>query len=359
VTSCRSASLLAAIILVLSPPFDGLFHEAVVPPRSSVAPCAQTTVAIQAPARDWMKFPSIVEIDTPEKIIALGDVHGDYDRLVNLLVAGKVLEAAPASPDKPKWIAKKAVFVCTGDMIDKGKHSIKVVSLFKALQVEAALAGGRVIVTMGNHEAEFLADPLGDHKAKEFRDDLGKRGVDPVDVANGKDSLGLGTFMRSLPFAARVSDWFFAHAGNTQGLSLTGLRAALEDGAKTQGFAADVLLNPNSILEARLHPTPWWEREGEKPKASRSRLESFASALGVKHFVVGHQQSKVRFSDGDERKKGEIYTKFDGLIFLIDVGMSHAIDDSEGVLLVIRGGDQPSATAVFPDGASDRIWPKP
>jgi hypothetical protein len=37
-----------------------------------------------------------------------------------------------------------------------------VTALFRALEKDAARAAGRVIVLMGNHEAEFLADPTDD-----------------------------------------------------------------------------------------------------------------------------------------------------------------------------------------------------
>jgi hypothetical protein len=52
-------------------------------------------------------------------------VHGDYDRLVALLAAGKVIDPSPVSPERPRWAAGKAVLVCTGDLIDKGPHSLR------------------------------------------------------------------------------------------------------------------------------------------------------------------------------------------------------------------------------------------
>jgi hypothetical protein len=52
--------------------------------------CPQATAA----ARDWEKCPAIVEMDTPHAVYALGDVHGDYDRLVRLLVGGNHLTGA-------------------------------------------------------------------------------------------------------------------------------------------------------------------------------------------------------------------------------------------------------------------------
>jgi hypothetical protein len=99
-------------------------------------------------------------------------------------------------------------------------------------------------------------------------------------------------------------------------------------------------------LEACLHNRPWWEKEGESPEKSRSRLAHYVKALGVRHLVIGHQPGKVAFADGTTRKKGEMCQKFDRLIFLIDVGMSEAIDDSHGALLRVRGKEAARATAI-------------
>jgi hypothetical protein len=63
------------------------------------------------------------------------------------------------------------VLVVTGDLIDKWSGSLEVIALLRRLQSDAADQGGRVIITMGNHEAEFLANPLG-KKTKEFRSEL-------------------------------------------------------------------------------------------------------------------------------------------------------------------------------------------
>jgi hypothetical protein len=310
-------------------------------------------------ARDWKQHPAVVEIDTPQELFAVGDVHGDYDRLVALLAAGKVIDAPPDGPESVRWRAGKAVLVCTGDLIDKGKHSLKVIALFRALEADAARAGGRVVVLMGNHEAEFLDDPSHDDKADVFVKELEKNGLDPAAVAAGRDPQGVGSFLRSLPFAARVNDWFFAHAGDTQGRDLSGLRAELEEEVDANGFGADILVGKKGLLEARLHVRPWWEKEGEPAEKGRDRLRRYVGALGVRHLVIGHQPGKVSFADGSVRKKGQMFQKFDGLIFLIDVGMSEAIDHSRGALLQVRNGADAKAVAVFPDGSSEQLWPKP
>src|SRR5262249_36863589 len=158
----------------------------------------------------------------------------DYHRLVQLMAAAGIISEVPNNPSEVQWNAGRAVLVCTGDLIDKWHHSVKVVSLFQVLQTAAEKKGGRVIVTMGNHEADFLADPHSD-KVADFAEELHDQGIKPQDVAAGRDSLGLGKFLRALLMAARVNAWFFAHAGNTRGRTLAQLRSELQEGVDAHG----------------------------------------------------------------------------------------------------------------------------
>jgi hypothetical protein len=307
--------------------------------------------------RDWSKHPAIVELDTPNNVVvyAVGDPHADYGRLVNLLVKGDIIEAASRQPDQVanvKWKAGNAVLVCTGDMIDKGDHSVEVLQLFMRLQQIAPDAGGKVIVTSGNHEAEFLKNPSDTNdKAVDFLNQLSGLNIDPSAVSNGTDSLGLGQFMRSLPFAARVNDWFFAHAGNTNSnnpdkatrpRSLEDLRNFLQSDVTANGYRAAALSDSDSLLEAKLKP-PWWEELPESGQDSQDRLKKYVTALGtdshpVKHLVIGHQPGEYTFNGERTRPKGEMVNRHLGYIFLIDCGMSSKIDHSKGALLRIRGG---------------------
>ncbi len=319
-------------------------------------PVAGQTTAM----RDWDKAPAIVRVVHAPTIFALGDVHGDYGRLVNILMAGGLILERPDKPDQVRWTGGNAVLVCTGDLIDKGDHSLKVVALFRALRADATKGDGRVIVTMGNHEAEFLADPDNDKKSVRFIAELKDKGIAPRQVADGTDPLDVGRFLRSLPFAARVDDWFFAHAGKTDGQNLDTLDRALRDGVDRDGYGAKILARPDSILTARLHdPGPWWEQPGDTPEQSRNRLRGNVEALGAKHLVIGHQSGHVNFSDHTSRKKGTVFQKFDGLIFLIDVGMSRTpdLDLSKGRLLRIEPGASPRVSVIHHDGKRELFWP--
>jgi hypothetical protein len=316
--------------------------------------CVPLALAAQAFPRDWKSAPAIVQIDTQADIFAMGDVHGDYQRLAELLAGAGLIGAVPPSPGRPVWTGGQAVLVFTGDLVDKGPDAVGVLTFLRALQPAAAASGGRVVVLMGNHEAEFLAAPAA--KDRDFPGQLSKAGLKPGDVAACKGEIG--RFLCALPFGARVNDWFFSHAGNTDGRSLPRLATDLESDVGRHGFGAPQLSDPNSILEARIgergpNGRAWFEAGGSRLPADRL-LAAYADALGVRHIVEGHHHAATHFPDGEDRQLGEMFN-WRGELFLIDTGMSRDIGDSAGALLHIRSA-QKNAAAVCADGRETPIW---
>jgi len=299
--------------------------------------------------RDWNKYPSVIQMDTDHDIFVVGDPHADYDRLVAVLTGAKIVAGRPSRPEEVSWIAQSAIVIFTGDLIDKWTQSLAVIALVRALQGAAARSGGRVIVLMGNHEAEFLASPNA-KKVKDFATELRSTPAPPEDVAACRGDLG--GFLCSLPFAARINDWFFCHAGNTAGRTMKKLISDLQAGVEKDGFATTELIGEGSPLEAVLGDHPWFEPNNADAKAT---LTAYASALGVSHIVQGHHPGHVVFADGIKRKPGEMFQRF-GLIFLEDTGMSQGIDDSRGGVLRIPGGNKHEVVAICFDGTATRIW---
>jgi hypothetical protein len=313
---------------------------------------AATVLAFgSASDRDWAKNPAIVQVDTAADIFAIGDVHSDYVRLTLALKGAGLIERIPDRANNVRWTGGKSIFVITGDMIDKGPRAVDVLTLIRFLQVSASSQGGRVIALAGNHEAEFLADPKA-KKGREFAAQLTGAGFQPSAVAACEGDVG--EFLCSLPFGARVNDWFFSHAGNTGGRSLARLREDLETGVIRDGFKSLQLIGDNSLLEARLNGKgrePWIDA-GLPEQTQKQLLTQYATALGVKHFVEGHVPGAVSFMDGILRNAGEMFQIY-GLLFLIDTGMSEGVDNSHGAVLHITSN---KASAVCFDGEQTVLW---
>src|SRR5436305_567314 len=91
--------------------------------------------------RDWKLHPAIVDLPQPEELYALGDVHGDCDRMIQVLAAAKLI-AEPSASAPLKWTGGKADLVLTGDMIDKYTQSMRVLAALRELEPQVTRAGG-------------------------------------------------------------------------------------------------------------------------------------------------------------------------------------------------------------------------
>src|SRR5262249_46220870 len=69
--------------------------------------------------------------DGVKRIVAFGDIHGDYDRLVELLRTAQLVD------NKNKWIGNKSHLVLCGDDVDRGTSTAKVLDLLMALEPQA------------------------------------------------------------------------------------------------------------------------------------------------------------------------------------------------------------------------------
>ena len=79
----------------------------------------------------------------PERIVAIGDLHGDLDH------ARRGLRLAGVVDEQDRWIGGSAVLVQTGDEIDRGDDDRDILDRIEDLKAQAALAGGEVIALSG------------------------------------------------------------------------------------------------------------------------------------------------------------------------------------------------------------------
>lgn len=96
----------------------------------------------------------ISEWSSVERIVAIGDIHGDFAAFRQLLLETKLINK------RNRWIGGKTHFVQVGDVPDRGPDSRKVMDLLMKLESQAAKAGGRVHALIGNHEAMNIIGDL-------------------------------------------------------------------------------------------------------------------------------------------------------------------------------------------------------
>lgn len=292
--------------------------------------------------RDWGAHPAVVTFTGAEGLDAVGDFHGDAEVAYHLLAsAGLITTTSPHA-----WAGGKRVLVITGDLIDKGNTALPIIDLLMTLEPQARAAGGRVVVTLGNHEAEFLANPA-DPKSAVFQAELRAAGLDPAEVAAGETAYG--AWLNNLPVAALIDRWFFCHSGDSEGRTMASIAKKFTEAVNgPAGFGDDFLIGMGSILEANT----WWQ----KGTSDVATLDTYLAALPADHIVLGHDPGEIEFPLDPEgkRKEGELAARYDGRLFLIDVGMSYAVGESTGALLRVTGG---VATTVFVDGTTKALWP--
>lgn len=290
-------------------------------------------LAVRAPAQDT--FSGV------QRIVAFGDIHGDYSRLIELLHTANLIDA------KNEWSGGATHLVLDGDMIDRGPASRKVLDFVMALQTQAAKAGGAVHPLIGNHEAMNIIGDLRyvsdgdwasyrtpdskkrlDEYAKATLDELTERGTPPADAdAYLKDFAAnhpLGWVEQRLLFgpAGKYGQWLrkqnaiikidgcvFMHAGIppkyarfTREQINRAVHEALDDPAKRAG----------GVISTEDGPL-WYRDLLTAPESQTGLAANVAQILETQqaqHIIVGHSVLPV------------ITPRFGGKVIGIDVGLS-------------------------------------
>jgi hypothetical protein len=236
-------------------------------------------------------------LPAPPRLVAIGDVHGDYE------ATRAVLRLVGATDAGDRWIGKELVVVQTGDQLDRGDGERQILELLERLQAEARAAGGALHVLNGNHELMNAAGDLRYVTAGGFLDFAEVPGVDVADPRAASVPPAMrarllafapgGPYARKLatrPVVLVVGDSVFAHGGVLP--------------AHAGEISPDVLQGDESPV--------WTRRFCEDPGPDDCAVaDETLGLLGVKRMVVGHTVHK----DG-------IVRNCDGKVWCIDVGMA-------------------------------------
>ncbi|MGA2924210.1 MAG: metallophosphoesterase [Candidatus Sulfotelmatobacter sp.] len=85
-------------------------------------------------------------LEHAETVVAIGDVHGDFDDFVAILKQVGLIDA------QHHWTGGKTTLVQVGDVLDRGPKPREAMDLLMSLEKEAPQASGRVVSLLGNHE---------------------------------------------------------------------------------------------------------------------------------------------------------------------------------------------------------------
>jgi hypothetical protein len=314
--------------------------------------------AQQAEAQGRPRGPaSRCEIDRVERIVAVGDVHGAYDRFVEILQTAGILDA------RLRWAGGRAHLVQLGDVVDRGPDSRKAIDLLERLQDEARRAGGAVHALLGNHEImrmlgdlryiapgeyEAFATPRSERIRRDFvdeadrslRDQLLKEiplGLVEMRVAFGR-SGHYGEWLRKLDTAVRINGVLFLHGGISP--DIAGMPCDVLNTAVRREMTADIEKVRNAPLEslsARENGPLWYRGLAQEPEAFASSVDDILAKQNARAIVIAHTIAP------DAR----ITARFGGKVVQIDTGMQPAyVEKGRASALEIRDG---VFTAIYTD----------
>jgi len=286
-----------------------------------------------------------------ERVVAIGDVHGDFNAFV------EVLKFAGLIDQGHHWTGGKTHLVQTGDVPDRGPDSRKVMDLLMELEKEAGKAGGAVHALIGNHEAmnvygdlryttpaEFaaFATPKSEAIREGFWKQEARRTPRPNfdDKRKWEEAHPLGYFEQRIAFSSqgpygkwirshnaiiKINDTLYLHGGF--GPRFANVPFKQIDDAITTELADISTIQPKD--PAMADDGPLWNRVMaiDDSPATAALVDQTLAAQGVKRIVLGHTVTA-----------GAIVTRFQGKVVLIDTGMS-AVYGSHRACLLLEDGN--------------------
>jgi hypothetical protein len=324
---------------------------------------------------------SVCDITTTERVVAVGDVHGAYTNFVAILRAAGLIDT------RERWTGGRAILVQTGDVLDRGDDSRRVLDLLRRLEREAPRAGGRVLPLLGNHE---LMRVLGDWRyvsagelrafrnsessdlrelvygnimtAAKDRAAAEKRPFDErayreqflkdvplgfIEMRQAFDVQGeYGPWIRARPTMAIVNGIAYLHGGISEKvatLGCAGVNAAVAKEMASIPVAPELV---SGFLSAAEHGPLWYRGLAQEPEETFApTLATILEQMRARAFVIGHTPTLP----------GRIVTRFGGRVVQIDGGMLDGEFFPKGVpvALEVRGAEM---TAIYLD-RRERIGP--
>jgi len=308
-----------------------------------------------------------------DRVVAVADLHGDYDRFVFILTQPGV----GVLDEELHWIAGKTHLVQLGDVMDRGPDAKDILDLLIRLEKEAAAVGGMVHALIGNHEemnitgisldypnyvmveqfVDFLPDSYRKAKEAEYLKTLSpeeRKAADGggLDVATDgnyasfwkqiidrKDPEARKAYV--LGFNDAYGDWLlqknviikidnviFVHGGVSEAFSKwplreinTLMRSELE---LFQGrmrdpqqyghpFKPKIVYNPDSPL--------WFRGLASKGKESaQGEVDRILANLGARAMVIGH--NFFSFPGGSPIVGKDQVARFQDKVWMMDSGIS-------------------------------------
>lgn len=316
-----------------------------------------------------------------ERIVAVGDLHGDYEAFIYILKVNKIID------EENHWIAGKTHLVQIGDIFDRGTQAKRILDFLMILEKEAEAAGGKVHALIGNHEfmniagiafdyrgyvsldqfvsflpkkyveememkfrqkigenpprennSDYLFDPNLKTEWLEFLDDVSSKSKypHPARLEYSRNLLeNYGEWLTNKNAVIKINDIIFVHGGLNEKYSkrnLEKLNESIRKELKSLASAAKSSFPQNTPAPISFDSNgPLWYRDLATidEKYFEVEVDRILENLKAKHMVIAHTPILIA-------KKMQ---RFNKKIWIIDTGISEVYINGRESALIIENGE--------------------
>jgi len=259
--------------------------------------------------------PSPAIYPSPEKLLAISDIEGNFDAFANLLKGNGVVD------DDFKWTYGEGHLVLVGDFFDRGPQVTESLWLVYKLEAEAEKAGGKVHFVLGNHETMNLKGDF--------------RYVDPkyfvhaslfnLHYANlyASNSI-LGEWLRTKNTIVKIGETLFCHGGISTEFVSRQLSIGQVNEITRKYIDADKVRIRNSDAATAIFNTSkgiLWYRGYVQKKMNSEKMAAILDFYEASAIVVGHTPVN------------EISPLYDGQVIAIDVPHNLGEEHQQALLI--------------------------
>jgi hypothetical protein len=275
------------------------------------------------------------EVKTAGNIFVIGDVHGKYNALINLLMSNKIID-----PDL-NWIFGEGQLVLLGDVFDRGSFVTETLWFLYELEIQAQNSGGNVHLLLGNHEIMALT---GDERYLNDKYAYFTQYTQVYYFQLFEKNTVLGRWLRNQNLIVMINDNLFVHAGISPQFALYDYAYSDINFRVRKYLNSDYRIEKGSPEDIILGPIgPQWYRGymnlyNSSPELTQEFVDKYLDSKGLKRMILGHNEQST------------VNTSYNGRIISADVELEESGKSGQGLLI---SGDM--IYRCFSDGTKERI----
>lgn len=294
-------------------------------------------------------------LTTTGRVIAIGDLHGDWRKTVDSFRTAGVINVTEES--EIVWTGGDAIVVQLGDVMDRGDHEIAIVKFLRDLDEQARQHGGAVYMLNGNHESLNICGDFRYVTPGAFVESALYAGLSEQDLRDW-DLLArvryavyrpggpMAVELSKNPTVLIINDTVFAHGGllpvhvnygveklNAEVSAWMRADQTADGGKALPPFLA--MGDSSSVMWNRTQSKEKFPSQHERYHACGA-LRQALEMVGSKRLVVGHTP-----------QIGGANCECEGLVWRLDVGMSYGVlNRPVQVLEISRDGNEDILTVL-------------